>query len=427
MNAQQWDWRPIGELFDIGAGKTMSAAARAGAGKVPFLRTSNVLWDEIDLTTLDEMSIPAHELAEKRLLPGDLLVCEGGEIGRAAIWSGEIDTVSFQNHLHRLRPKSTDVHPHFYVYFLQCAFTQLGIFEGAGNKTTIPNLSRNRLAALDVPKPPFDAQRAIAGTLAKIRKSITIQDKAIATAIELKNAAMRELFTRGLRGEAQRETEFSSIPHSWKTRPLSDISIVQTGAAKGRKLDSRDDIAEVPYLRVANVQDGHLDLREMKKIQIRKDEIARYRLQDGDVVLTEGGDFDKLGRGFIWRSELDLCIHQNHVFAVRTDREHLLPEFLAYLAQSEYGKAYFLKVAHKTTNLACINSTKLKAFPALLPKMDEQREIVEILDAIDRKIDLHKRKRAVLEELFRTLLHKLMTGEIDVNALDLSALPATNA
>jgi type I restriction enzyme S subunit len=165
----------------------------------------------------------------------------------------------------------------------------------------------------------------------------------------------------------------------------------------------------------------------MKKIQIRKDEIARYRLQDGDVVLTEGGDFDKLGRGFIWRSELDLCIHQNHVFAVRTDREHLLPEFLAYLAQSEYGKAYFLKVAHKTTNLACINSTKLKAFPALLPKMDEQREIVEILDAIDRKIDLHKRKRAVLEELFRTLLHKLMTGEIDVNDLDLSALPAINA
>lgn len=286
-----------------------------------------------------------------------------------------------------------------------------------------PRTSWSHISNFEAPQLDETQQAKFATALWTIHDLLNACEESEETLTSLKSAAMRELFTRGLRSETQRETEFSSVPHSWKTRPLSDVSVVQTGAAKGRKLDSRDDIVEVPYLRVANVQDGHLDLREMKKIQIRKDEIARYRLQDGDVVLTEGGDFDKLGRGFIWRSELDLCIHQNHVFAVRTDRKQLLPEFLAYLAQSEYGKAYFLKVAHKTTNLACINSTKLKAFPALLPKLDEQREIVKILDAIDRKIDLHKRKRAVLEELFRSLLHKLMTGEIDVNDLDLSALP----
>ena len=185
-------------------------------------------------------------------------------------------------------------------------------------------------------------------------------------------------------------------------------------------------MVDVPYLRVANVQDGHLDLSEMKQIHIRRSEVERYRLQTGDVVLTEGGDFDKLGRGFIWRGELDLCVHQNHVFAVRPDRKRLLPEFFAYLAQSAYGKAYFLKVAHKTTNLACINSTKLKAFPVLIPPtLDEQREIVEILDAIDRKISLYQRKRALLEDLFKALLHKLMTGEIQVADLDLSALTKT--
>jgi hypothetical protein len=100
----------------------------------------------------------------------------------------------------------------------------------------------------------------------------------------------------------------------------------------------------------------------MKSISIRPSEINRYRLHIGDVVLTEGGDFDKLGRGFIWRGELELCVHQNHVFAVRPHRDHLLPEFFAYLAQSAYGKAYFLQVAHKTTNLASINVTKLKGF-----------------------------------------------------------------
>ena len=96
------------------------------------------------------------ELPAKLLRKGDLLVCEGGEIGRAAIWNGEVETMSFQNHLHRLRPIVEEVEPRFYVYFLQSAFTQLGIFEGAGNKTTIPNLSRNQLAELEVPQPTID-------------------------------------------------------------------------------------------------------------------------------------------------------------------------------------------------------------------------------------------------------------------------------
>jgi type I restriction enzyme S subunit len=419
---EAWPLRPLGELFEIGAGKTMSAAARAGDEKTQFLRTSNVLWDEIDLTTVDEMAIPAHELQGKLLKPGDLLVCEGGEIGRAAVWDGEAQTMSFQNHLHRLRPIADDVEPRFYVYFLQSGFTQLGIFEGAGNKTTIPNLSRNRLAALDVPHPSIDEQRNVVRALAHVREAMKVHDRSLASTQELKRAAMRTLFTRGLRGEAQKETEFGPVPEAWIESPLDECATVQTGAAKGRRFSDAETV-EVPYLRVANVQDGHLDLSEMKQIRIRKSEIERYRLLPGDVVLTEGGDFDKLGRGFIWRGELDLCVHQNHVFAVRPHKDRLLPEFFAYLAQSAYGKAYFLKVAHKTTNLACINSTKLKAFPVPVPPtLDEQREIVAILDAIDRKIDLHKRKRAVLDELFKALLHKLMTGEIRVADLDLSAL-----
>ena len=153
-----WPWCCLGELFDIGAGKTMSAAARDGTDKTPFLRTSNVLWDEIDLSVVDEMAIPEHELPAKLLRPGDLLVCEGGEIGRAAIWTGGMEPMSFQNHLHRLRTIDPEVEPRFYVYFLQSAFTQLGLFDGAANKTTIPNISRSRLAALDVPHPTLVEQ-----------------------------------------------------------------------------------------------------------------------------------------------------------------------------------------------------------------------------------------------------------------------------
>lgn len=187
--------KPLGELFEIGAGKTMSAAARSGEDKVPFLRTSNVFWDRLDLTTLDEMSIPPHELVNKSLEPGDLLVCEGGEIGRAAIWDGSVDIISFQNHLHRLRPKRGDVEPRFYVFFLQSAFTQLGIFQGAGNKTTIPNLSSNRLGALEVPHPPLPVQEAVVKALGILREAIDIQTDTLNALQELFQRLLQDLIT----------------------------------------------------------------------------------------------------------------------------------------------------------------------------------------------------------------------------------------
>ena len=109
--------------------------------------------------------------------------------------------MSFQNHLHRLRPVSSNVYPRFHVFFLQSAFTQLGIFEGAGNKTTIPNLSRSSLAGLEVPQPPIGEQQAISAVLGQVRDAIKVQDRSLAMAQALKRAAMHTLFTRGLRGE----------------------------------------------------------------------------------------------------------------------------------------------------------------------------------------------------------------------------------
>ena len=172
-----WARRTIGELFEISSGKTMSATARMGPNKVPFLRTSNILWDEVDLSRVDEISLREHEMPAKLLAPGDLLVCEGGEIGRAAVWNGQIEPMSFQNHLHRLRPLANDVQPRFYVYWLQSAFTQLGLYEGAGNRTTIPNLSRTQLAGLPVPHPPIEEQHIIVEALTRCRKSIRLHQQ----------------------------------------------------------------------------------------------------------------------------------------------------------------------------------------------------------------------------------------------------------
>ena len=294
----------------------------------------------------------------------------------------------------------------------------------------VPSRGYNRhftlLKEMSVPKPPLAEQRKIAAVLGKVQAAVEVEGELIRVTRELKQAALRQLFTHGLPafakasagGRGERETRFGTVPESWGEAPLSSCAYVQTGIAKNAKNYQPDDL-EVPYLRVANVQDGHLDLTEMKTIRASAADVEATLLHEGDVVLTEGGDFDKLGRGFLWEGQLPQCVHQNHVFAVRTQRDRLDPRFFAYLAQSPYGKAYFLSVAHKTTNLACINTTKLRAFPVLMPDPAEQREVAAHLAAIDAKLAHHEARQKLLRELFRTLLRDLMTARRRVTHLDL--------
>ena len=190
-----WTLRTIGDLFEISSGKTMSAAARMGPNKVPFLRTSNIRWDDIDLSKVDEISLREHEVPAKLLAPGDLLVCEGGEIGRAAVWDGQVDPMSFQNHLHRLRPCTSGVEPRFYMYFLQSAFTQLGLYEGEGSRTTIHNLSGTQLAALPVPQPPITEQHVIVEVLAQCRASSRLRRQAVGLSGELFQTVLHKLMS----------------------------------------------------------------------------------------------------------------------------------------------------------------------------------------------------------------------------------------
>ncbi|HZS17814.1 MAG TPA: restriction endonuclease subunit S [Candidatus Udaeobacter sp.] len=419
-----WTFDSIGNLFDIRQGKSLARHKQTGKQKNKFLRTANVLWGKLDLSQVDEMDFSPAECETLALKSGDLLVCEGGDIGRTAVWRDELADCYYQNHLHRLRVRDGRVNPEFVMFWMQAAITQLRVYEGFGNKTTIPNLSRSRLSDFVIPVPEKSEQEKIAAVLWKIQKAIEIEDAIVRNARDLKKSLLRHLFTHGLRGEPLKETEIGPLPQSWDVELLSDCAHVQTGVAKGRRIDEPD-LIEVPYLRVANVQHGHLDLTEVKKIQIRRDELSRYSLRKDDIVVTEGGDFDKLGRGFIWDGQVDPCVHQNHIFVIRPNRNRLLPRYLAYLIQSPHGRDYFLTVAHKTTNLACINTSKLKALPLLIPPLIDQKEIADILQTVDRKIDIHEAKKRSLQELFKTMLNKLMTAQIRVNDLDIDTSEVT--
>jgi type I restriction enzyme, S subunit len=151
------------------------------------------------------------------------------------------------------------------------------------------------------------------------------------------------------------------------------------------------------------VQDGFLDLTEIKEIDVEQSQIERYRLCPGDILLTEGGDRDKLGRGTLWEDQISLCLHQNHIFVVRANENIIFNKFLAYLFSSPIGKKYFLSCAKQSTNLASINSTQLRNFPLAFPSIHEQKAIAAILltwdEAIQKMEQLIRLKKISFQEL----------------------------
>lgn len=187
---------------------------------------------------------------------------------------------------------------------------------------------------------------------------------------------------------------------------LDKLAVVQTGIAKGAQNEAP--VVSLPYLRVANVQDGHVDLTEMKVIEVPKRKVNRYLLRRGDLLMTEGGDFDKLGRGCIWKGQVEPCLHQNHVFAVRVTSSELRNDFLEKLTASPWGKHYFLRCSKRSTNLASVNTSQLKAFPVLLPPLPEQRKIAAILGTWDTAIETLKSLVAAKTERLRALRQQLL-------------------
>ncbi|MFZ5795211.1 MAG: hypothetical protein ACOY4B_12210, partial [Pseudomonadota bacterium] len=145
-----------------------------------------------------------------------------------------------------------------------------------------------------------------------------------------------------------------------------------------------------PYLRVANVQRGVLDLREIKYINVPDEEMPKLRLEVGDVLLCEGNSPDLVGRGAIWRGEIEDCVHQNHVLRVRLEREKLLPEFVLAVINSSHGQAYFRSKAKRTTNLASISSKEVAELPIPDLAIPHQRAL---LDELNRQTTMADNKR----------------------------------
>lgn len=204
------------------------------------------------------------------------------------------------------------------------------------------------------------------------------------------------------------------VPAHWDIARLKFVAHVQTGVAKGKDNTAKSTI-QVPYLRVANVQDGYFDLDDVALIEIPEADLPRYQLQAGDVLMNEGGDFDKLGRGHIWDGSISPCIHQNHVFAVRP--HGVSPEWLNTVTGSKYAQFYFMSRSKQSTNLASISSTNVMELPVVMPPQPERQAIVSFLTRETAKIDAlvaeQEKLIALLKEKRQAVISHAVTKGLD--------------
>ena len=249
-----------------------------------------------------------------------------------------------------LRPSHRVLGEYIYHFVRQTRFREEAKrnFTGTAGQQRVP---KSFMESVSVPLPPRDEQRRIVGILNRAAKIERLR----AQAAERLREFVPALFIKMFGDQDQIGIRFPCVP-------LRETAAIVSGATKGRKIDPTDAV-EVPYLRVANVQDGFLKLGEIKTITIRRGEQRKYALAPGDLVMTEGGDPDKLGRAAVWNGELAYCAHQNHVFRVRPRTQVVLTEYLRDVVGSAYGKAYFLSVAKRTTGIASINKSQLGDFP----------------------------------------------------------------
>lgn len=320
----------------------------------------------------------------------------------------------------------TDENKRYIMYYLRSmAYNDVFTALSTGIRVRSCDLRWNKLAELPYILPSFIEQAKIVSAIESSTSKVDVLIANVQAQIEklkaYKQSLITEVVTKGLDPNAPMKDSgvewIGKIPAHWGTAKLQYCAELRSGITLGKKYPKDIKLVERPYLRVANVQSGGVTLENIKTVQVTEEEDAQYRLTAGEVLMTEGGDRDKLGRGCVWNGQIEPCLHQNHIFALRTSK-NLDPQFLSYVTASKIGRVYFDITAIKTTNLACTNSSKVLAFKLPLPPITEQQRITVHLNnkcsQIEQLISLKESKIEKLQQYKRSLIYEYVTGKKEV-------------
>lgn len=354
-----------------------------------------------------------------RSIPKDtvLCVCIGSSIGKVGLSWHEKSCSNQQinsiicNKFHE---------PHF-IYYLLLYYSDY--WKSFATFSTVPILNKGRFEEITLPIcNDIEEQRKIAIALSMVQDAIAQQEQLITLTNELKKALMHKLFTEGIRDEPQRKTEIGLIPESWDVVKLKDAA---ESFQYGTSVKCDYDKDGKPVLRIPNVIGGYVDISDLKYGQPKPNEIQSLKLLDGDLLFVRtNGTKENSGRCSMYRGELgDDCYFASYLIRVRLNKGKLSPAFLDEYTRTEIGTSFLSGQAIRTADGKFnINSGTLQRMLVPKPNLDEQIEIAEILSKIDTKSTISLLKKEQFQDLFRTLLHQLMSAQIRVNDLNLSTL-----
>lgn len=390
----------IGSLVE--AVRTATPASAVEEDEFTYVDLSAI--DQAEKTIIGARKVPCAEApsrARQVIRHSDVLVSTvRPNLNGVALVPEELDEAIGSTGFCVLRSKVERLHPRYLFHWVRTPrFIDDMVRQATG--ASYPAVTDQIVHRSRIPLPTLAEQRRIAAILDEADALRAKRRAALAQLDEMARAIFVEMFG-----------DVVTNSMGWDaSRVLGDVADVASGITKGRKPPAGL-LRPVPYLAVANVQDRQLVLDKVKEIEASADEISRYRLRRDDLVLTEGGDPDKLGRGALWNEELPECIHQNHIFRVRLTSPEIHPVFLNWLVGSQRGKAYFLRSAKQTTGIASINMSQLRAFPLLVPPLSVQAAFVERLTSLRTMMDASENAAKTLDTLFASLQHRAFRGEL---------------
>ncbi|PKO19972.1 hypothetical protein CVU37_00415 [candidate division BRC1 bacterium HGW-BRC1-1] len=404
----EWEVTSVGEIGTYLNGYAFKPE-QWGANGDPIIRIQN----------LNDRNKPFNyfdgEVPDKyRIRNGDILVSWSASLGTFRWDRGD---AWLNQHIFKASPNLSSVTDEFFYWVMVHGIERIA--ENARG-STMKHVTGKEFNNSEVAIPPLLEQKKIAHILSTVQQAIEAQERIIQTTTELKKALMHKLFTQGLRNEPQKQTEIGPIPQSWEVLALSEIA---ESFQYGTSVKCAYDVKGKAVLRIPNVVGGAVDISDLKFGKPKSSEITNLRLQSGDLLFVRtNGVQENAGRCSLFENEIVDCYFASYLIRVRLDSHTLNPSFLNEYSRTETGTSFLSGKAIRTADGKFnINSGTLKTMLVPVPGIEEQEEIATMLSLIDTKSSSARAKLSALQDLFRTLLHELMTAKTRVHELEISA------
>ena len=404
---EDWEVVRLGEVCKITMGQSPPSSTYNDKGiGLPFLQ-GKAEFGEIYPRPVKYCSKPLKIAQE-----GDILISVRAPVG-------DVNIAPFKCAIGRglasIKPLNTE-RLLFLFYFLIYAKKRI---EEEGTGSTFKAIRKSNLESFKIPLPTLPEQRKIVRVLDKIQQAIELQDRIIKQAKNLKKSLMQKLFTEGLYGKEQKETEIGLIPKSWEVVKLGEIARFKNGINFTKEQKGNKGILTIDVLNMYS-ENIYLDIKETNLYRVNLKVNSDYLLKPGDILFVrsslkrEGVGWASLFNGY--DEPVTFC-----GFIIRArllDKQEILPEFVTYFFRSDIARREFMAGSEQVA-ITNINQGRLKSFKIPLPPLEKQKQIAHILSVVDEKIEVEQKRKQVLKELFKTMLHKLMSGEIRLKEVEI--------